>query len=367
MEKNNLYTLGIDIGIASIGWSLIKLSDIDLSPEYLLDAGVRIFRTAETPKTGESLATKRREARSARRRLRRRGKRLGEVKALLIAVGFISNVEELNTGSTSKSPWEIRAKAIHERVSDIELSRVILHIAKRRGFKSNRKAEKTSPENSVYYKAFSTQQELLNKYHYETIGELVYSAPEFESKKRNSNEAYISLSQREDLRQELILILNKQRELGNTKVSNEFIDQIIQITQHQLPFATKEKLKALVGRCTFFPDEERLTRASKVAHEFIFWQKINNLNLRRDNNYFNPIPLTLPQKESLISHVKSHKETSFAAVRTLLSLIYDEATSTGYFFKDLKYTQRNKEGNFLTVKEIEKTEKFCNENYFIGM
>ena len=59
--------LGLDIGIASIGHSIVEFDEEDFSGKFL-NLGVRIFTAAEQPKTGASLALPRREARSARRR-----------------------------------------------------------------------------------------------------------------------------------------------------------------------------------------------------------------------------------------------------------------------------------------------------------
>lgn len=69
-------TLGLDIGITSIGWAFIEDNE-------LKDCGVRIFTKAENPKTGESLSLPRREARGVRRRLARRKQRLNELKKLI--------------------------------------------------------------------------------------------------------------------------------------------------------------------------------------------------------------------------------------------------------------------------------------------
>ena len=67
--------LGLDIGIASIGHSIVEFDEEDFSGKFL-NLGVRIFTAAEQPKTGASLALPRREARSARKRLARRSGRL---------------------------------------------------------------------------------------------------------------------------------------------------------------------------------------------------------------------------------------------------------------------------------------------------
>ena len=61
------YGIGLDIGIASVGWAVVVLNE-NAEPYGLIRCGSRIFDKAEQPKTGESLAAPRREARRTRRR-----------------------------------------------------------------------------------------------------------------------------------------------------------------------------------------------------------------------------------------------------------------------------------------------------------
>ena len=65
--KNTLYGIGLDIGVASVGWAVVGLNGTG-EPVGLHRLGVRIFDKAEQPKTGESLAAPRRMARGMRRR-----------------------------------------------------------------------------------------------------------------------------------------------------------------------------------------------------------------------------------------------------------------------------------------------------------
>src|SRR5579871_2319717 len=76
VERQTSYTLGLDIGIASVGWCV-------LGEERIIDLGVRVFEKAETADRGESLNRKRRMARLMRRRLRRRAWRLTKLARLL--------------------------------------------------------------------------------------------------------------------------------------------------------------------------------------------------------------------------------------------------------------------------------------------
>lgn len=48
------YGIGLDIGIASVGWAVVALNE-NAEPYGLIRCGSRIFDKAEQPKTGESL------------------------------------------------------------------------------------------------------------------------------------------------------------------------------------------------------------------------------------------------------------------------------------------------------------------------
>lgn len=77
------YGIGLDIGVASVGWAVVAL-DKNNSPYGIISMGSRIFDAAEHPKTGASLAAPRREARSARRRLRRHRHRNERIRGLIV-------------------------------------------------------------------------------------------------------------------------------------------------------------------------------------------------------------------------------------------------------------------------------------------
>lgn len=70
MQEIN-YRIGLDIGIASVGWAAL-LNDEHNEPVHILDMGVRVFDKAENPKDGSALAVPRRNNRTARRRQRRK-------------------------------------------------------------------------------------------------------------------------------------------------------------------------------------------------------------------------------------------------------------------------------------------------------
>ena len=157
--------LGLDLGTNSIGWAVV-----DKENEQIIDAGVRIFPEGVEPTTigmGDKEQSKnatRREKRQLRRHFYR--KRLRKIKLLEALIEFDMcplKIEELRRWKNWKSkekaegrvfpcsrefnewimlnPYELRAKAICERVSLFEFGRIMYHFIQRRGFLSSRKGE----------------------------------------------------------------------------------------------------------------------------------------------------------------------------------------------------------------------------------
>ena len=109
------YSLGLDIGTTSVGWAVVNETK-----QRIEDLGVRIFERPENPKNGESLAKPRRDARSVRRRLKRRRERLDYLKQFFIEHDLLSEAEIADLFLYDKdhprhnNPYLIRAQAIHE-------------------------------------------------------------------------------------------------------------------------------------------------------------------------------------------------------------------------------------------------------------
>ena len=133
MEDKMYYRIGLDIGIASVGWAVLQNNSND-EPVHIVDMGVRIFDKAEQPKTGDSLAAPRRDARSVRRRLRRRRHRLDRIKWLFQESGLIEIDSFMERYHKENLPdvYKLRYEALDRKLSDEELAQILLHIAKQR-------------------------------------------------------------------------------------------------------------------------------------------------------------------------------------------------------------------------------------------
>ena len=281
--------LGFDIGITSIGWAYVE-------GEELKDCGVRIFTKAENPKNGDSLAAPRREARGVRRRLARRKARLNAIKRLLCKEfglnlsDYLANDGELpkayQTSKEHKSPYELRTLALSQKLDSKDLARVILHIAKHRGY-GNKHAKTGSDKDSGKVLSAIKVNETAMKDKYQSVGEYLYK--EFyqklrlESEKkgnnitkefknvRNKGENYEHCVAQEQVRAELELIFAKQKEFGIT-FSENFESQIIETAFYQKDLKSFENK---VGKCVFY-DEPRAPKDSLSAIEFVALTRIIN-------------------------------------------------------------------------------------------
>lgn len=144
--KNTLYGIGLDIGVASVGWAVVGLNGTG-EPVGLHRLGVRIFDKAEQPKDGrKALPAPRRMARGMRRRLRRKALRRADVYALLERSGLSTReaLAQMFEAGGLEDIYALRTRALDEPVGKAEFSRILLHLAQRRGFKSNRRTARTA-------------------------------------------------------------------------------------------------------------------------------------------------------------------------------------------------------------------------------
>jgi len=124
------YRIGLDIGITSVGWAVLENNSKD-EPIRIVDLGVRLFEAAEVPKTGAALAEGRRNARTTRRRLRRRKHRLDRIKWLLQENGMIQIDKFMERYYSANLPdvYQLRYEALERKVKEEELAQILIHIA----------------------------------------------------------------------------------------------------------------------------------------------------------------------------------------------------------------------------------------------
>src|SRR6185437_2809056 len=135
------YRMGADLGTNSLGWAAVEL-DTNGRPRRLLGAGSRIFSDGRDPKSGASLAVERRAARAMRRRRDRFKQRQAALLKHLTLAGLFPANDGERKALARLDPFALRAHALHEELPLHHIGRALFHLNQRRGFKSNRKADR---------------------------------------------------------------------------------------------------------------------------------------------------------------------------------------------------------------------------------
>lgn len=319
------YGIGLDIGIASVGWAVVAL-DEQAEPCGIIKMGSRIFDKAEQPKTGESLAAPRREARSMRRRLRRRMLRKQDIYALLERYHLSSQAElaRLFEAGHLEDIYALRNRALDEPVTQEEFARILLHISQRRGFKSNRRS--AGGEDGKLLTAVNDNQASMAQNGYRTVGEMYCKDPRFAEYKRNKAEKYLATVSRDMVAQEVQLLFQAQRGHGQEWADLELEAEYLSILLRQRSFDegpampspyAGNQVEKKVGRCTLEPEEPRAPKNSWSFERFSLLQRVNHIRLIVDGE---TCPLHDGQREAVLQLAYQLVEVDYARIRKELKL-----------------------------------------------
>lgn len=378
------YRIGLDIGIASTGWSVIE-NDSDGKPKRIIDLGSRIFDAAEKPKDGSPLAKDRRDARETRRRQRRRKHRIERTKRLLENYNIITKKELEDIYQNYRfqfNIYELRVMALNEKITNKDLARVLLNFVKRRGYKSNSKSEEIEDkETGKLLTATKENEKLMKEKGYSTIGEMYLKDDKFKLKDkngefildsegrkilkvRNTTSDYKSTALRKLVLDEIIMILNKQKEF-NTSITKEFIEKYIEIFSsqrnfddgpgEQSPYAGNQ-IEKMLGSCTFEKGEKRAPKATYTFEYFKLLQDLNHIKIEKtiiDNNGLrkkNKRELTEEEREKIKELVQKKVTVSYDAIRKKIKLEPNERFNMITYKNTLVLSEE-------TNKEVEKDKK----------
>lgn len=308
--------LGLDVGTNSIGWALIDKDD-----GRIIDLGARIFSDGRDPKSGASLAVDRRDARAARRR---RDRYLGRRSAFLdtlIGFGLMSDKADEAKLAEAKDPYVLRTRALDERLEPYEIGRALFHLNQRRGFKSNRKAERGRKENEdgkieTGAKALDAAMEEVGA---RTLGEFLNGRETKRVRMGGENQSYDFYPQRRHIEAEF-------QEIWNAQALHQpgLLTEEAKAALHRILFFQRGLKDQEIGKCTFagwngVPDDERrLAKAHPLFQERRLYEEVNNLKIvspgAEDRD------LTLAQRDALILKLRETRKSSFSALGKLIKL-----------------------------------------------
>ena len=315
--------LALDLGTNSIGWALFRLNDDD-KPAAIIRGGVRIFGDGRKPKDGTSLAVDRRLARQARRMRDRRIKRMKRVMDALVSFNLMpANIEERRLLETL-DPYELRKRGLDEKLEPYEFGRAIFHLAKRRGFQSNRKVDLDDDDSSVLKKRIKEVREELEKNGFRTIGEwLAMRKAHGLGTRARSVVVKGGKKGHYDLYVDRAMVLNEFDLLWEiqAKYHPEFLtEEKKEVVYEAISF--QRPLRPMIpGRCVLEPEQFRAPIALPSSQRFRILQEVNNIKF--DNAEYQMQSLSLEQRDLLVEQLLTHPEVSFAGIRRTLGLKRD--------------------------------------------
>ena len=318
------YRLGLDLGTNSIGWAAIRIDDsTDRSPLGLLDMGVWLFHNGRDPKTNASLAEPRRRARGMRRNRDRYLQRRAKLMNALIRYGLMPADESERKALESLDPYELRAQGVTEKITLHALGRALFHLNQRRGFRSNRKAERSSGEESGKVKtANKVLEEAITAAGARTLGQYLYGLHKDKKGVRarllgeGAKAEYSLYPTRAMIEAEFDILWAEQK-----KYYPEHLTDAARNDLKETLFFQRDLKKPDVGRCRHMPEEDRAPKALPTSQRFRILKELNNLRIKQIGA--KDRPLTLDQRHHLLKLMLNKKEVSFKKMRDSLGLDTD--------------------------------------------
>ena len=340
--------LGLDLGTNSIGWALIEDNQ-----NKILGLGTRIFPMGvENLGDGEGEISKnasRTGARGVRRQFFRRRlrkqillKALSENKMCPLEASDFQEwkrnkrfpIEKLTTWF-ALNPYELRQKALIEKLSLEEIGRIFYHLIQRRGFLSN--SRKGGSDDGTIFKGnpkegkigiTETQKNIEDK----TLGAYLFEIypkenQPFQDGLERIRNRYTTRKMYVD---EFELIWNKQAQF-HTELTNELktlfggrkLDGYKEdgILFHQRPLRSQ---KHLVGNCSFEPRKTKCPTSAIPFEQFRVWQWVNTVE-------YNGKKISQEEKEKIVEFLFANEKPEFKKIRKVIG---KESAEFKFNYKD---------------------------------
>ncbi len=309
------YTLGLDLGVASIGWALIS----EYGDTFNLEAwGSRIFEQgldsdgleAISRGKGTSRAAERRLKKALRRQYSRRRDRKQDLKRILTENGMLPDpftpdffvaldrklVQTLPEAEREHAahiaPYLYRKLALDRPLTKEEFGRAIYHFAQRRGYRSNRKLDLKDKETGVVKDGIAKLKSEMDQTHARTIAEYFCT---IDPNKERIRKRYTDRAMYED---EFRKICEAQRALVSPDLEKKLYEAIF--FQHKL-----KSCKGLVGKCEIYPEYRRCSMAKEEAQLFRIYTTVSNLRVRKGDA---ERPLTEEERGKAVAFLNGYSD-----------------------------------------------------------
>lgn len=313
--------LGLDIGTNSIGWCLIE------DDAKIVAIGSRIFSNGRDPQSGTSLAVDRRGARAARRRRDRYLGRRSAFLSTLVEHGLMPVDADETKLLAGRDPYVLRARALSDKLHLHEIGRALFHLNQRRGFKSNRKAErkvKDEEDGKIATGALELDRAMAEA-GVDTLGQFLAARRIKRVRMNSENQGYDFYPQRRHYEYEFGRIWEVQAAHHPTLLTDTARDALSRILFFQRALKAQD-----VGVCTFMTEELRLPKAHPLFQERRLYEEVNQLEVTTPGEKSRK--LTIDERDALILELREKREVSFAKLAKRLKLddgqVFNKASQT---------------------------------------
>lgn len=340
--------LGLDLGTNSIGWAVV-----DDENNKILGMGSRIFPMGvDNLGDGDNELSKnasRTGARGVRRQFfRRRLRKKILLKALsehnmcpLVSTDFDDwkrtkqFPSEKLTNWFTLNPYELRQKALNEKLSLEEIGRIFYHLIQRRGFLSN--SRKGGADDGTIFKGNAKEgkigiDETLNSIQDKTLGAYLFEIypKENEPFKEGLERIRNRYTTRKMYVDEFELIWEKQKQFhsnfsdelktifGGRKQDGYKEDGVL---FHQRPLRSQ---KHLVGNCTFEPTKTKCPLSAIPFEEFRIYQWVNTVEC-------NGKKITQDERNKIAEFLFENEKPDFKRIRKVIG---KESAEFKFNYKD---------------------------------
>lgn len=322
--------LGLDLGSSSIGWAIIDESSKEIitsggitEKDDIVAIGSRIIplNPDESSQFSKGQALTKNADRTQKRTQRKGYHRYQLRRALLLD---ILSQHQMYNGATLRLSklelWGTRAKAVNEKISLLELGRVLCHINQKRGYRTV-KSDFGDKKQGDYVKSVVARYNELHEQNI-TIGQYMYR----ELLKDHAFRCKERVYPRDAYMEEFDTIMRCQQHYYHDILTDELVAHIRNyIIFHQRPL---KSCKHLVGRCELEKCKKEINgvihtysprvapRTSPLFQICKIWESINNISVK--NKVYDELYITIEQKHKIFQWMMFNDKLSASKLKDIL-------------------------------------------------
>ncbi len=341
--------LGLDLGVSSIGWSLI--AENENNSRIIIDMGSRIVPLNADDKeefiAGKAISKnqKRTTKRTQRKGYNRYQLRRYTLSTLLKTHGMMPSEKLIKISSLEL--YGLREKALKEKISLEELGRILYHLNQKRGYKSSRSDANLEKKDTEYVASVKSRHELIKQLGL-TIGQYFYNQLKINKYYKIKEQVF----PREAYIEEFDAICKAQQKDHEAILTDVLINEI---RNDIIYFQRKLKSqKGLVSVCEFegrmvndengkeiFVGPKVAPKTSPLFQVCKIWETVNNITLKVKNpeggKYkWGDYLLDNDQLLQIATHLSTNAKLTYSELLKILDLKKENVFANKQVQKDLQ-------------------------------